>query len=315
MHVKTYLNGFGGNVLERPVAMTIGSFDGVHTGHIVLLKRLFEAARRTASQSLVLTFDPHPAQVIKKTKSFWRLFDLEDQQRQFSKMEVDHFVVERFSQEFAQLSAMDFLNYFLFDRFDLRAVVVGYDFSFGANRSGDFELLKAQCEKRGVEVERVPAYLSEGAVVSSSRIRDLVGGGDVEKAASLLGRPFSLTGVVLQGDRRGRSIGFRTANLKIDPETTPLSGVYASLVEVEGKIYKSVSNIGTRPTFTGIGKSHQVAEVFLETHIFDFDHDIYGKRICVFFKKFIRDERKFSDKEALIEQIHLDVEAAGKVLM
>lgn len=286
--------------------MTIGSFDGVHLGHRKLLQTVREKARQRSAKSLVLTFSPHPLEILHPETKFLRLFDVQDQVAQMERQGIDYFVVEPFTKEFARMPASRFLHDYLFPRFSPVGMAVGYDFKFGAGQLGTLEFLRAEGAKRGMDIEVVPALKIDGQVVSSSLIRGLITAGKVEDVEMFLGRNYYVKGKVEKGDRRGSSIGFPTANISVTSDVTPRLGVYATLAEVRGRSYTAVSNLGVRPTFHG-GTN---PPVFLETHIFDFQDSIYGEELRIVFKKFLREEKKFGGAEELVRQIRSDVAAA-----
>jgi riboflavin kinase/FMN adenylyltransferase len=291
----------GSQACERvPRAVAIGNFDGYHLGHRAVVARLLQAA--DGLRSTVYTFDPAPTAVVAPARHQARLCTLEERVARLEAAGVDEVVVEPFTAAFAGMSAEDFRSSILAGRLGARRLVVGWDFRYGAGRAGTVEELRHR-----FGVEPVGAVLSGGEPVSSSRIRKLVAAGDVEGATTLLGRPPLLTGTVVHGERRGRILGFPTANLEAREELLPGAGVYATRVTIGGCAHRGVTNIGVRPTF-GAGR------VTVETHLLDGGRDLYGCELRLEFVSRIREERRFDGLEALVTQIRADVAAARERL-
>ncbi|MCC6276548.1 MAG: bifunctional riboflavin kinase/FAD synthetase [Oligoflexia bacterium] len=286
---------------QKSVA-TIGNFDGLHLGHRALVNRVLELAKKRHCLSVVLTFDPHPVKVLFPEKGLKQIFDLEDRLRCLTELGVGRIVVMPFSRELSQLSPESFFNQVVLQDLRCEILVIGHDFSFGKDRAGTLDVLKRLGNQSGVEVIVEPPVMLDGKVVSSSGVRRAVSNGNMELAKRLLGRPFYMKGVVVKGAGRGKKIGFPTANLFTQSDLYPKGGVYVTEAVVKGQLFQSVTNAGTNPTFTS---GHQVP-VQIETHILDFNEDIYGEKIEVRFHQFIRDEKKFSSVEELIKQIALD---------
>jgi riboflavin kinase/FMN adenylyltransferase len=297
--------------LSNPMAssvLTIGNFDGVHLGHQVLLKRLVELARRASVPSVVMTFEPHPVKVLHPDRRLTRIFDFDDQRKSLESAGIDLMVVEPFSREFSQVGAERFLNEWIYRPFCPRAVIVGYDFSFGSERKGSIDFLRLRAGELGIEVEVIPPVKVDGEICSSSRIRQSLESGDVELANKLLGRPFYVEGLVERGAGRGRTIGIPTANLRTNAETLPQQGVYAAFAVTRAGRFKCVVNIGSNPTFVHAG------QVTVEAHLLDFDSDLYGEHLRIEFISRLRNEMKFSGVDALVAQIRSDIVAGRKVL-
>jgi len=294
--------------LEQDSSATVGSFDGVHLGHQQLIRRLRALAYRHRRRSTIVTFEPHPKIVLGKG-TVQLITDLEEKLEQFRQFQIDRVLVIPFTPEFARLDYETFVKEILLDRLRVRDLVIGYDHHFGRNREGTFERLIDLGKRFGFSVERVGAVQIEGEVVSSSRIRQLLKDGQVEKAATFLGRPYRLKGRIVEGDGRGKDIGFPTANIEpSDPhKIIPARGVYAVDVKLEGQRYKGMMNIGYRPTFNNI------ESLTSEVHIFNFQSLIYGKEVVILFKKFIRPEQKFRTIEALKTQLRKDKEICEKI--
>lgn len=289
--------------------VTIGNFDGVHRGHRQLLTAVVQEARALDVPALVYTFHPHPVKVLYPERKTERMFDLRDQQERFAEAGIDGVIIENFTPAFARLSARDFLDHHLRDVLRPRTLVVGHDFSFGAQREGNLRFLEAYCFENGMKLVIIPPFQQDGIVVSSSKIRDELKLGDVEKAARLLGRPYYLRGNVEMGFQRGRTIGVPTANLHPDVEFIPRKGVYVTLTSLGGKGHPSITNIGVNPTFSEDGKRSPIK---IETHIFDFEAQLYGLEIEVQLLHFLRDEKKFSGLDELKQQIQKDLQEARK---
>ncbi|MFQ5441436.1 MAG: bifunctional riboflavin kinase/FAD synthetase [Thermodesulfobacteriota bacterium] len=293
--------GAGGPVI------TLGNFDGIHLGHQKILKKVSSRAERLKTSSVVYTLDPHPLKVVAPSKSPPLILDIEDKKALIEGFNIDILVLARFNKEFASKHPGEFAEEVLIRGLGVREVWVGTDFSFGKGRTGTVRYLKALGEKSGFKVSVIPPYVKGGSVVSSSRIRALVSGGEVKKAAALLGRPYSIKGRVVRGKDIGKVIGFPTANVRVTSELCPKNGVYVVTASFDGQTRSGVLNIGTAPTFGGKKKT-------VEAHLLDFKGDIYGKKMRVTFIKRLRDERHFSTKEALIKQIKKDRERAERIL-
>ena len=288
--------------------VTIGNFDGVHLGHQQLFAEVVSKAKETKGCSVVVTFDPHPLRVL-RPDGILLISTIAQKIEQIGKAGIDHLVVIPFDRSFASTTAEQFVQEILLDTIGMTELVVGYDYAFGKGRSGDTEFLREQGRKRNFPVTVVEAFYKNKMLVSSTQIRKLVCEGRMMDARSLLGRPYQIRGVVQVGKKRGGSeIGYPTANLKVNKEDlVPRIGVYAVQVICEGVCYGGVLNIGYNPTF---GDQKLVAE----THIFDFNKDIYGKPIKLNLLKFLRDEKKFTGIPDLADQIGRDATEAKKVL-
>lgn len=293
--------------LESSV-VTIGNFDGVHLGHQQLIENVVREAQYFGVPSVVYTFHPHPVKVLHPERPTYRLFDLRDQQEQFAQRGIDYVIIEQFTRDFSQVSAQEFLDSYIVSKLRPKTLVVGHDFSFGADRSGNIPFLESYCAQHGIRLIIIPPFQYEGAVVSSTRIREKLKAGEVEQASKLLGRTYYVRGHVEKGFQRGRSIGVPTANIHPDVEFIPRQGVYCTLTKFGGHMHPSVTNIGVNPTFQEGGKG----PVKIETHIFDFDAHLYGLEVEVYLLHFIRDEVKFSGIDELKEQIKKDMEVARR---
>jgi riboflavin kinase/FMN adenylyltransferase len=290
--------------------VTVGNFDGVHQGHQQLILQVCKKAKELRISSVVLTFEPHPIKVLFPEKNFKRLFDLNDRISNIEKINPDFLVVEPFSRKLSELDASNFFSSLLLEKCLAKSILVGHDFSFGKNRSGSLEVLKKLCLKNKIELTVLDPVKLDGETVSSTLVRSAVESGDVQKVQKLLNRPFFIEGEVIKGAGRGKKIGFATVNLLSKAELYPKLGVYISQTFLNGIRYDSVTNVGTNPTF----ENKPDAPVHVETHIFDFNEDIYGSQVKVEFLDYLRSEKKFSNVSDLVKQIKSDVEMARKFL-
>ena len=289
--------------------VTIGSFDGVHRGHQLIIRRLVESAREAGAPAVVITFYPHPAVVLGKKANHYYLSHPAEREEMLKELGIDEVITLAFSRELAALSPEEFLTP-LKSHLGMKELWVGYDFALGRNRAGNTQRLSELGEEFGYELKLLDPFQQDERVVSSSLIRDCLANGDMEAANNMLGRTYSLTGNVVVGDGRGRQIGFPTANLSFwEEKLVPRNGIYAGWAWVEGRRYGTAINIGLRPTF-GDDLLHPRVEPF----ILDFDRDIYGEEIRVEFVKFLRPEARYDSIDRLIAQIFKDVENTREVL-
>ena len=287
--------------------LTIGNFDGLHLGHQKLIKKLLQVAQENNTVSIVCTFRPHPRTVLKPNEPHHKLFDYRDQVEVLTEMGIDFLIEEKFSKDFSLMSPEEFFANYLIKIFNPVHIVVGYDFSFGKSRAGNIEFLKKHCEKLGIGLTVVDAFVQDGQIISSTQLRLLLEHGQVQKVQEYLGRPYYLRGPVRVGNKRGRTIGTPTANISPEIEFTPRKGVYFTWAYIKDKKYSSITNIGVNPTFENTD-----AYLKVETHIFNFDDDIYGEHMKIELLHFHRDEMKFSSVERLKEQISNDIIEAKK---
>ena len=301
------VHGLSQSINSQPTVLTIGVFDGVHRGHQHLISSAVARAGVLGFQSAVLTFDPHPDFVLHPDRGRLYLSSLERRATLIAALGVDVLVVLPFGTETTALSAAMFVDQ-ICTALPLRELWVGYDFALGRRREGDLARLGELGRERGFTVHPVEPLLIEGGPVSSSRIRAALGEGDVVLAERLLGRFFSVEGVVVEGDKRGRTIGFPTANVAFDNQLTlPADGVYVCEVEVGDTHHRAVTNVGVRPTFDGVRRT-------VEAHLLDFNGDLYGQHIGVTFRQRLRGEKKFNGIGELIEQITRDAQAAREYI-
>ena len=283
--------------------VTMGNFDGIHLGHQALVLRSLEEARRRNVASVVLTFDPHPLKVLAPARAPRLILTPEDKIELLQDLGIDVVINQRFDASFASLDAEEFVRRFIVNRLKAKKIWVGRDLRFGHGRKGDVEQLVRWGEELGFEVGIVEPILVNGVRVSSSQIRQAIEAGRVDEARSSLGRNHFISGTVVEGNRRGRDLGFPTANIASRTEVIPGDGIYATLFYIGQEQWLSVSSIGVNPTF-GAGPRT------VESYILNFDRDIYGKKIKLAFVKKIREEKKFADVASLIAQIQEDVRSA-----
>jgi riboflavin kinase/FMN adenylyltransferase len=292
---------------QRETLLTIGVFDGVHAGHRYLLERLQLRAAEKSLLGAVLTFNPHPQSVLHPQSQLRWLSDVEDRVKSLQGLGIDLVAVLTFSPEVARLSAREFIS--LVKKYlRMRGVMVGPDFALGRGREGSIHLLRTLGRELEFSVETIPPYTINGEVVSSTLIRQALAEGDTRKIHRLMGRYFPVRGTVITSDKRGRVLGFPTANLDIKPQQAlPGNGIYATITRIDGKLFPSATSIGTRPTFGG-GKET------VETYLLDYDGDLYGKEMTVEFVQRLRDEQCFSSSEELKMQIEKDVREVEAIL-
>ena len=294
---------------SKSTILTIGTFDGIHRGHQEILKRLIEESRQNGWRSVLLTFEPHPQTIIRPERSpqIRILTTVDEKISILEKLGLDVLIVAKFDQTLAAKTGEEFIKEILVNKIGISKCVIGHDHVFGKDRSGNFELMMKLSIPFDFEVEQISALAYEGTVINSTLIRNLIREGNVEKANKFLNRPYFFSGSIVKGDGRGRAIGFPTANITGHPlKLVPKNGVYACRIQLNDSVYKAVTNIGSRPTFT------DSQETLIETHIVDFDRNIYGETIQLEFVNRIRDEIKFGSADELKRQISRDVQAALK---
>ncbi len=287
--------------------LTIGVFDGVHAGHRYLLTQLQQQAAKANLLSGVVTFSPHPQSVLRPTHQLPWLSDLDDRVTTLQQLGLDMVAVLTFTPRLAQLSARDFVS-LLRRHLKMQGIMVGPDFVLGRRGEGDIDLLRILGDEMEFTVHVVAPFTVEGEVVSSTLIRQSLAQGDMRRVEKLMGRRFYLRGKVITSDRRGRVLGFPTANLDIEPQQAlPDNGIYATITQIDGERFSSATNVGTRPTF-GEG------ERMVETYLLDYNGDLYGKKITIEFVRRVRDERRFPSAEQLIVQMRKDVQEVNAIL-
>jgi riboflavin kinase/FMN adenylyltransferase len=288
---------------QGAATVTIGNFDGVHLGHQALLRRTGKRAAATGTAAVALTFFPHPVRFFSPRARFYEITSLGDKTALIAGFGMDVLVVESFTGEVGRMAPAEFAREILAGRLHAACAVVGYDFTFGKNRSGSPAMLTELGAELGFAVEVVPPVVRGGIIVSSTRIRDLLLGGRVREAEEMMSRPYKVSGPVVTGAGRGRNLGFPTANIQVVQDLIPLPGVYIVDAEVEGERRRGVANVGFNPTF---GEN----SLGVEVHVLDFDRDLYGREISIHFRDRIRDERKFKSAGELVRQIEKDVRYA-----
>lgn len=287
--------------------LALGNFDGLHRGHQKIVERIRRGAGERGATSVVLTFDPHPPRVVRPDKAPPLLMTMPQKLRALERAGVQGTAVVRFTPELSQWSPEQFVRAVLVDWLRVAEVWVGADFLFGRERAGNFSVLRTLGQQYGFRTEKIDPVRYKEFVVSSTRIRRLIGEGRVDEAGALLGHHFAIDGVVVEGVRRGRELGFPTANLSTQNELVPPPGVYATAIDIAGTRWPSVTNVGVRPTFEAAGA------VTVETHVLGLAADVYGAAVSLSFVQRLRDERRFPDVDALKEQIEADIRRARRL--
>jgi riboflavin kinase/FMN adenylyltransferase len=284
-----------------PSAVTIGNFDGIHLGHQQVLQQLKTIADKSALCSAVIIFEPQPIEFFAPDKAPKRLARFREKIAYLKSQEVDYLLCLKFDQPFSELSAEQFVQDLLVNRLSTRHLVIGDDFRFGKNRSGNFESLQGFGKQYGFDVDNTETLLFDGIRVSSTRIRESIQNDDFTLAATLLGRPYSLSGKVTHGKKLGRQLGFPTINIKMGSKTLIVKGIFAVMVKgIDNRVLQGVASLGTRPTVNGV-------DSILEVYILDFNQDVYGYSVEVDFLHKIRDEKKFDSLEELTVNIEQDI--------
>src|SRR6201982_2134075 len=296
------------SALPGPIFLAIGVFDGVHLGHQAVISTSAEHARAANGTPVVVTFDPHPEKILRPDKAPHLLTATPHKIALIRVLGVRHLLIIPFDKYFAATEPEDFVQQVVEHAKPLREICVGHEWSFGRNRRGNLELLIKLGTKFDFNVVGIPPVSVNGEIVSSTTIRRAVEAGDLKKAATMLGREYTILGTVVRGDDLGKKIGFPTANLSAHSEQFPPNGVYFAEAILAGSVYPGVVNLGYRPTV-----SSDRSERVLEIHLFDFDRDIYGQDVEVRFIRYLRPEQKFENVDALVRQIELDVHRARKL--
>ena len=294
--------------IPGPVFLAIGVFDGVHRGHQAVISTAARHAQDAGGTAVVVTFDPHPAKILRPQESPRLLTATQHKIELIRALGVSHLLVLKFDRELASTAPADFVRQLVAAAKPLREICVGQEWSFGKNRAGNLALLKELGAQLDFNVVGVEPVTSEGTIVSSTAIRKAVEAGDFKTAARMLGRNYTILGTVEEGKHLGRSLGFPTANLSAHSEQFPPNGVYAAEGLLEGKTLRGVVNLGVRPTIES-----EVPQRVLEFHVFDLDQDLYGKDIELRFLQYLRSEQKFENLAALREQIERDVKSAQEI--
>ncbi len=294
---------------EKPTVVTIGTFDGVHIGHQEIIKQLVANAREKNGESVILTFFPHPRMVLQKGSPIKLLNTLNEKIELLKKSGLDHLIIEPFTLEFSRLTALEFSRDVLVNSLHTKTLVIGYDHHFGRNREGNFEQLQQYGNTYGFEVEEIPAQDIESVAVSSTKIRNALEEGNVDKVNQYLGYNYMLSGEVVKGKSLGRQYDYPTINIDIKEnyKLLPKSGVYIVDSNINNEHFFGIMNIGKRPTLNGRRKT-------IEVHLLDFDENIYGEHIRVHLRKRLRDEQKFASVEHLYAQIKKDEQKARELI-
>ena len=291
--------------LVHPV-IGLGNFDGLHRGHLKIVERVKRGALEHGGVSMAMTFDPHPPRVVRPDKAPPLLMTKAQRLEALQRAGIQSVAVVRFTHELSRWEPETFVKQVLVDWLRVAEVWVGANFLFGRDRSGNFSLLRTLGQRFGFRAEKIDPVRYKEFVVSSTRVRRLVSEGRMDEAGGLLGHPYYIDGEVIEGRRRGREIGFPTANLRTDNELVPPDGVYATTMTVDGVVHAAITNIGMRPTF---GESERT----IETHLLNFNGDLYARRVRLAFVLRLRDERRFEDVDALKAQIDADRRRAERL--
>lgn len=286
----------------KNAVVTIGTFDGVHTGHLQIIKQLKEEAKKINGETVIITFDPHPRMILHSEKTEIKLLNtLNEKIELLSKQNIDHVVVVPFTIQFSEQSAEEYIKKFLVEKFHPYTIIIGYDHHFGKDRKGDYKLLEARANEYNYHVKEIPEHVLNEVTISSTKIRNALLNSDIETANKCLGYHYFFEGVVVSGDKIGRMLGYPTANIHVedDNKLIPGDGIYAVEVSIDNANLKAMMSIGVRPT---IGESKRTIEV----NIFDFNEDIYNQVLRVYVKHYLRQEKKFNGLEELKNAIAED---------
>ncbi|SMG17291.1 riboflavin kinase / FMN adenylyltransferase [Marivirga sericea] len=294
----------------KNAVVTIGTFDGIHLGHQEIISRIIELAKSVDGETALVTFWPHPRYVLSQNHDNLKLLTTFDEKAEIlAQLGLDHIVRINFTKEFSQWTSEEFIQKIIISALHTKRLVIGYDHRFGKDREGGFEHLKKHSSRYGFEVEEISKQTIDDVGISSTKIRNAIDAGEVELAHDFLGRFYEINGIVVSGDKIGKTLGFATANIQVEEpyKLIPADGAYAVIVQLKGKQYKGMLNIGYRPTVDGKSKK-------IEANIFEFNDEIYGEKIKVNFIKRLRDEVKFGSKEELSTQLKKDQEKAKQIL-
>lgn len=296
--------------VNQPV-ITTGVFDGVHKGHVEILERVKRSAHNTNGESVIVTFWPHPRLVLNLDNSIKLINTLDEKLQLFEKYHIDHVVVVPFTEEFSKLTSLQFTKEILVNNLNVKHLIIGFNHHFGNGREGNFETMQKYSEEFGFTLEKLDAQLVENEKVSSTLIRKALANGDAVSANKYLGYEYMITGKVVEGRKLGRTIGFPTANIQVNYnfKLIPKIGVYAVTVDMAGKLYPGMLNIGYKPT---VELNPEVMTI--EVHVIDFSGDLYNKDITICFRQRIRDEVKFNSLEHLKQQLNADKSEVMKIL-
>ncbi len=291
--------------VSKPTVVTIGTFDGVHIGHQKIIKRLIDTGEQEGLKSTILTFFPHPRMVLQKDSNIKLINTIDERHKILDALGLDYLLIKEFTKEFSRLSSEDFVKQILVDKLHAKKVIIGYDHRFGRNRNANIDDLKQFGAAYGFEVEEISAQDIDEVAVSSTKIRKALIAGDISKANTFLGHPFTITGIVIKGKGLGRQLGFSTANIHVEEtyKLIPKYGAYIVTAVIGGELIYGMMNIGVNPTVNGEKES-------LEVHFFNFNKDIYNEKVQINLLQRLRDEQKFESVTALKNQLQKDKEAA-----
>jgi riboflavin kinase/FMN adenylyltransferase len=304
--VKVLLDPFGNDEPPQDAVMSIGNFDGVHVGHQAVLRHVVDRARELGTTAAAMTLEPHPVKLLRPSQAPRLVTTLDQRLQLIERTGIESTLVVPFTHRFARMDALAFIQDILVDTLRVREVYIGANFRFGADRGGDVDLLHVMGRKLGFVAAGAPVVEVDGEVVSSTRVRRTIAGGEVEQAARLLGRAIYVDGNVLEGKRLGRKLGFPTLNVECDNELYPENGVYVTAVHIPsfGRTFTSVTNVGVRPTV------YENSVTTIESHLLDFSADVYRERVRLYFLTRIRHEQSFPNTMQLMAQISEDVKVA-----
>jgi len=297
---------------HRGACVTTGTFDGVHIGHRVILKRLSEMAQQSDLESVMVTFDPHPRKVLFPTQTGLRLLNtIEERLERLESCGIDAVIVQPFTLDFSRTSALIYVRDLLVGKVGMKKLVIGYDHQFGKNREGSIEQLRELAPLYGFDINEIPAQDIDDVKISSTKIRNALEQGDIQTANAYLDYCFNFSGIVVEGDQRGRKLGFPTANIEVEnpDKIIPKEGVYAVMVEFGDQKHFGMLNIGRNPTFDDIRHGR------IEVHLFDFNKNLYRQKLKINFHARMRDEFKFDNADALVEQLKKDEKQARSILI
>ena len=288
----------------RNSVLTVGTFDGVHSGHRQIIRLMKETAEKVNGETIIITFHPHPRNIVSPQGTpVWLLNTLDEKIQLLEEFGIDHLVIVPFTEAFAELSATAYIEDFLISTFHPNTIIIGHDHRFGKGRTGNYQLLEEKASQFNYTLKEIPGHMLQDITISSTKIRHALQVSDIDTANSFLGYPYFFSGKVIKGAQIGRTIGFATANLEVESpaKLIPANGVYAVQVEINSKPSKvnGIMNIGTRPTVGGINN-------VIEVHLFDFNEDIYDETLTVYLRKYLRSEQKFDGLDALKKQINTD---------
>lgn len=304
--MEILLDPLGNDDPPRCAVISIGNFDGVHIGHQAVLRHVVDRARDLGVAAVAMTFDPHPVKLLRPSESPRLLTTLDQRLDLIALTGIDSALVIPFTHRLARMPARNFVRSILVERLAVREIYIGANFRFGADRTGDVDLLRTMGTENGFRAEAAPIVTARGGVVSSSRVREAVATGRVGEARELLGRAVFIDGSVLEGKKLGRTLGFPTINVEVENELAPAHGVYITVVHIAsfGKLFPAVTNIGVRPTV------YQDSLTTIESHLLDFTADVYREHVRLFFLEKLREERTFPSTVELMAQIRSDIEKA-----